>query len=128
MNTVIDGLKLMKSLYADEVQRKSNAMRHIFSPEIVKVEVDKLIQRDQRVRNLFERLIKNASGENLVFNKEDSLLFKKVLGYCANYVSSLEKMTPYGEVEEHIDFNKMLKEKADLINNVFRELRQNKIV
>lgn len=136
MNTerVVEGLNLMQSLYFASLEHKKKAQSLIFSADIVEKEHDRINQTHKDIFFLFPNLKKRVEGDtSITFTKKDSIDFKKVLGYCANYLSSIERVYPVFSSTNEPDpdfgqYNIQLKEKSELVNNVFKELRQNKII
>lgn len=136
MNTerVVEGLDLMQSLYFASLEHKKKAQSLIFSAEIIEKEHDRIDRGHKDISYLFPNLKKRVEGDtSITFTKKDSIDFKKVLGYCANYLSSIERVYPVfsstNESEPDFDqYNVQLRKKSELVNNVFKELRQNKII
>lgn len=130
MKNVIEGLNLMKTLYAHNIEKHKVDVSVIFPEDLAKEEIRKANEKSKKTGFLFESLIKKVSGEDISFSKQDSITFKKVLGYCSNYLSSLEKIGLVGHEENDYEkyYNKELKNKQEMVNNVFKELRQNKII
>lgn len=130
MKNVIEGLNLMKTLYAHNIEKHKIDVSVIFPEDLAKEEIRKANEKSEKTGTLFENLIKKVNGEDISFSKQDSITFKKVLGYCSNYLSSLEKIGLVGDEESDYEkyYNKELKNKQEMVNNVFKELRQNKII
>lgn len=130
MKNVIEGLNLMKTLYAHNIEKHKVDVSVIFPEDLAKEEIRKANNKAEKTGILFENLIKKIDGEDISFSKQDSITFKKVLGYCSNYLSSLEKMGLVGHEESNYEkyYNKELKNKQEIINNVFKELRQSKVI
>lgn len=132
---VVEGLNLMQSLYFANLEHKKQTQSLIFSQEIAENLHDRVNKGHKDIFFLFPNLKKRVEGdESIVFSKKDSIDFKKVLGYCANYLSSIEKIYPVfsapiqDDTSEPDEYDIQLRQKQDLVNNVFKELRENKII
>lgn len=131
---VVEGLNLMQALYFANLEQKKKAQILIFSTDVAEKEHARINQSHQDIFYLFSNLKKRVEGDkSITFTQKDSIDFKKVLGYCANYLSSIERVYPVfsstNESEPYFDqYNVQLREKSELVNNVFKELRQNKII
>lgn len=131
---VIEGLNLMQSLYFANLEHKKKTQSLIFSVDVAEKEHDRIDKGHKDIFYLFPNLKKRVEGDtSITFTPKDSIDFKKVLGYCANYLSSIERVYPVFSSTNESDpdfgqYNIQLKEKSELVNNVFKELRQNKII
>lgn len=89
---VVEGLDLMQGLYFTNLKHKKEAQSLIFSADVAEKEHDRVNQGHKDIFFLFPNLKKRVEGdESIVFTPKDSIDFKKVLGYCSNYLSSIER-------------------------------------
>lgn len=118
---LLKAIKILNKLYLYEIETKKKFYELLLSDSIYKLQLERLNEVEEKFNTLCNNLAENL---DLKMSVKEKFLLKKAYIFVENYISSMERLIIANNEDVDINtikYNKELKEKKEILSNLYLE-------